>query len=159
MGNADQGENQPKTLKPEDIVAMKRLSEAVISPDGKRAAFVRFVPGPLRAPLGLGRDCPEPFRALSGTEPDHTGPAGLGKRPQPIESEGKRWNQICVPQGRQDSLLLVGCRSTQKAQREVPVLRRHASSWQPAVQARGEMSDKGASRLVRQGHTHEEPLQ
>ena len=36
--------HQPKTLKPEDIVAMKRLSGAVISPDGKWAAFARAIP-------------------------------------------------------------------------------------------------------------------
>ena len=36
--------NQLKTLKPEDIVSMKRLSGAVISPDSRWAAFVRSIP-------------------------------------------------------------------------------------------------------------------
>ena len=35
---------QSRTLKPEDIVAMKKLSGANISPDGKWAVFVRAVP-------------------------------------------------------------------------------------------------------------------
>ncbi len=37
-------EHQPKTIKPEDIVAMKRLGGSAISPDGKWVAFVRTVP-------------------------------------------------------------------------------------------------------------------
>jgi len=42
--NKSQERQQPKTLKPEDIVAMKRLSGAAISPDGKWAVFVRGTP-------------------------------------------------------------------------------------------------------------------
>ena len=35
---------QPRTMKPEDVVAMKKLSRAVISPDGKWAVFARSMP-------------------------------------------------------------------------------------------------------------------
>ena len=44
MSNQNQEHHQPKTLKPEDIVAMKRLGEAVISPDGRWAVFARAIP-------------------------------------------------------------------------------------------------------------------
>jgi dipeptidyl aminopeptidase/acylaminoacyl peptidase len=44
MDDTNQENHQPKTLKPEDIVAMKKLSGAAISPDGRWAVFVRSVP-------------------------------------------------------------------------------------------------------------------
>ena len=44
MGDSKSEEHPPKTLKPEDIVAMKKLGGSSISPDGKWAAFVRSVP-------------------------------------------------------------------------------------------------------------------
>lgn len=44
MGNSSQEDRQLKTLKPEDIIAMRKLGAAVISPDGKWAAFVQSVP-------------------------------------------------------------------------------------------------------------------
>ena len=50
MANNNQEKCKPKTLKPEDIVAMKNLSEAVISPDGKWVVFVRCKNGQLMRP-------------------------------------------------------------------------------------------------------------
>jgi dipeptidyl aminopeptidase/acylaminoacyl peptidase len=44
MGEVDKEKNAKEALKSEDIVAMNRLGSAVISPDGKQAAFVRSVP-------------------------------------------------------------------------------------------------------------------
>jgi len=44
MENSSQESRQLKTLKPEDIIAMKNLGPAVISPDGKWAAFVQSAP-------------------------------------------------------------------------------------------------------------------
>lgn len=44
MNKSGQENHQLKTLKPEDIVAMKQLSGATISPNGKWAAFVQGIP-------------------------------------------------------------------------------------------------------------------
>jgi dipeptidyl aminopeptidase/acylaminoacyl peptidase len=44
MGNSNRENGKLKTLKPEDIIAMKKLVAAVISPDGKWAAFVQSAP-------------------------------------------------------------------------------------------------------------------
>ena len=44
MSSKDQESRELRTIKPEDIVGMKRLSGATISPDGKWAVFVRSVP-------------------------------------------------------------------------------------------------------------------
>ncbi len=44
MGNRNHGSRQERILKPEDVIAMKKLGAAVISPDGKWAAFVQSAP-------------------------------------------------------------------------------------------------------------------
>ncbi|MCZ6677296.1 MAG: S9 family peptidase [Candidatus Poribacteria bacterium] len=44
MDKHNQKDKTLKTLQPEDIVALKELGPAVISPDGKWAAFVRTIP-------------------------------------------------------------------------------------------------------------------
>ena len=44
MGKSSQENHQPKRLKAEDIVTMRKLGSAVISPDGKWIAFVQKTP-------------------------------------------------------------------------------------------------------------------
>lgn len=44
MSKNDHEDHEPKTMKPEDIVAMKRLGGGAISPDDKWVAFVRSIP-------------------------------------------------------------------------------------------------------------------
>jgi len=74
----DNNQNKPRTLKPEDIVAMKSLGGAVISPDGKWAAFVRTIPvlekekNEHRSYIWLvSTDGSEPFQLTNGPNGDN----------------------------------------------------------------------------------------
>ncbi|MFQ6039525.1 MAG: S9 family peptidase [Candidatus Poribacteria bacterium] len=104
MNKNHQENHQPKTLKPEDIVAMKKLSGAVISPDSKWAAFVLGAPileeekSEYRSHIWLvSAQSGEPFQLTNGTNgdsdpqwsPDSTRIAFVSKR------EGDK-NQICI---------------------------------------------------------------
>ena len=77
MCDSNQESHQPKTLKPEDIVAMKRLGGAAILPDGRWAAFVRTTPileeekSEYRSHIGLvSTDGGEPFQLTNAPNGD-----------------------------------------------------------------------------------------
>ncbi|MBC8229074.1 S9 family peptidase [bacterium] len=104
MSNNNQEHHQPKTLQPEDIVAMKRLGEAVISPDGRWAVFARAIPileeekSEYRSHIWLvSTKAGEPFQLTNGPNSDNTPRwSPDSTRIAFVSKRGGDKNQICI---------------------------------------------------------------